>query len=112
MNGPEIERLIQLLGRLPGLGPRSARRVALHLLKKRETLMQPLGTALADAARTIRGCSTCGNLDTIDPCSICARTASPTGSVKRTGGSRQISASCRSVTSCAKTTYLAWGEHR
>ena len=72
MNGPEIERLIQLLGRLPGLGPRSARRVALHLLKKRETLMQPLGAALADAARTIRACSVCGNLDTVDPCSICA----------------------------------------
>ena len=72
MNGPEIERLIQLLGRLPGLGPRSARRVALHLLKKRETLMQPLGMALADAARAIRACTTCGNLDTIDPCSICA----------------------------------------
>ena len=72
MNGPEIERLIQLLGRLPGLGPRSARRVALHLLKKRETLMQPLSAALADAARAIRACSICGNLDTIDPCSICA----------------------------------------
>ena len=72
MNGPEIERLIHLLGRLPGLGPRSARRVALHLLKKREVLMQPLSTALADAARAIRACSTCGNLDTIDPCSICA----------------------------------------
>ena len=72
MNGPEIERLIQLLGRLPGLGPRSARRVALHLLKKRETLMQPLSAALADAARAIRACSTCGNLDTVEPCSICA----------------------------------------
>jgi recombination protein RecR len=72
MNGPEIERLIQLLGRLPGLGPRSARRAALHLLKKRETLMQPLGAALADAARAIRPCSLCGNLDTIDPCSICS----------------------------------------
>jgi len=72
MNGPEIERLIQLLGRLPGLGPRSARRVALHLLKKREVLMQPLSTALADAARAIRPCTICGNLDTIDPCSICA----------------------------------------
>lgn len=72
MNGPEIERLIQLLGRLPGLGPRSARRVALHLLKKRETLMQPLAAALADAARAIRACGVCGNLDTIDPCSICA----------------------------------------
>jgi recombination protein RecR len=74
MNGPEIERLIQLLGRLPGLGPRSARRVALHLLKKREVLMQPLSTALADAARAIRPCSSCGNLDTVDPCSICADT--------------------------------------
>ena len=74
MNGPEIERLIQLLARLPGLGPRSARRVALHLLKKREVLMQPLSTALADAARAIRPCTTCGNLDTIDPCSICADT--------------------------------------
>jgi recombination protein RecR len=71
MTGPEIERLIQLLGRLPGLGPRSARRVALHLLKKREALMQPLSTALADAARAIRPCSICGNLDTTDPCSIC-----------------------------------------
>ncbi len=72
MTGPEIERLIQLLGRLPGLGPRSARRVALHLLKKRETLMQPLSAALSDAARAIQPCSVCGNLDTIDPCSICA----------------------------------------
>jgi len=72
MIGPEIERLIQLLGRLPGLGPRSARRVALHLLKKRETLMQPLSTALADAARAIKPCSACGNLDTVDPCSICS----------------------------------------
>jgi recombination protein RecR len=79
MNGPEIERLIQLLGRLPGLGPRSARRAALHLLKKRETLMQPLGTALADAARTIRACSVCGNLDTVDPCSICADPARDQG---------------------------------
>ncbi|MBS0541970.1 MAG: recombination protein RecR, partial [Proteobacteria bacterium] len=72
MIGPEIERLIQLLGRLPGLGPRSARRVALHLLKKRETLMQPLSAALGDAARAIKPCGTCGNLDTVDPCSICA----------------------------------------
>ena len=71
MIGPEIERLIQLLGRLPGLGPRSARRVALHLLKKRETLMQPLSAALADAALAIKPCTSCGNLDTVDPCSIC-----------------------------------------
>jgi recombination protein RecR len=79
MNGPEIERLIQLLGRLPGLGPRSARRVALHLLKKRETLMQPLSSALADAAQSIRPCTTCGNLDTVDPCSICADTSRDNG---------------------------------
>src|SRR6202008_3810644 len=72
MNGPEIERLIQLLGRLPGLGPRSARRVALHLLKKRETLMPPLRTALPEPARGIRPASPCGNLDTIDPCPSCA----------------------------------------
>ncbi len=72
MNGTEIERLIQLLGRLPGLGPRSARRVALQLLKKRETLMLPLSSALAEAARAIKPCSTCGNLDTVDPCSICS----------------------------------------
>ena len=72
MNGTEIERLIQLLGRLPGLGPRSARRVALQLLKKRETLMLPLAAALADAARAIKPCTTCGNLDTVDPCSICS----------------------------------------
>src|SRR5260221_5544884 len=71
MNGGEIGRLIQLLGRLPGLGPRSARRVALHLLKKRETLMQPLSAALAEAAGAIKPCSACGNLDTVDPCSIC-----------------------------------------
>ena len=71
MIGAEIERLIQFLGRLPGLGPRSARRVALHLLKKRETLMLPLSAALADAARAIKPCTQCGNLDTVEPCSIC-----------------------------------------
>ncbi|MBM3644464.1 MAG: recombination protein RecR [Alphaproteobacteria bacterium] len=74
MGGSEIERLIQLLGRLPGLGPRSARRVALHLLKKRESLMRPLGTALHDAALAIKACSVCGNLDTVDPCGICTDT--------------------------------------
>src|SRR5258708_31562259 len=71
MIGPEIERLIQLLGRLPGLGPRSARRVALHLLEKGETLRQPLRAELADAAVAIKPCTACGNLDTVDPCSIC-----------------------------------------
>jgi len=69
--GPEIERLIQLLSKLPGLGPRSARRAALVLLKKREQLLDPLAGALRDAAAAIRVCETCGNLDTVSPCSIC-----------------------------------------
>ncbi|MGH6932912.1 MAG: recombination mediator RecR [Dongiaceae bacterium] len=68
----DIDRLIQLLAKLPGLGPRSARRAALHLLKRREGLMQPLARALDDAAANIRSCATCGNLDTADPCVICA----------------------------------------
>ncbi len=68
----DVERLIQLLARLPGLGPRSARRAALHLLKKRETLMEPLIQALDTVARTVRTCSVCGNIDTIDPCGICS----------------------------------------
>ncbi len=71
MSGPEIERLIQLLGKLPGLGPRSARRAALHLFKKRESLMQPLMAAMTDAAERVRVCGACGNLDTSDPCAIC-----------------------------------------
>jgi recombination protein RecR len=69
--GPEIERLIQLLARLPGLGPRSARRVALHLLKRRETLLAPLGEALRVANERIVVCRSCGNVDTADPCTIC-----------------------------------------
>ena len=68
----DIERLIQLLAKLPGLGPRSARRAALFLLKKRESLMEPLARALDGAAAHVRACSTCGNLDTSDPCAICA----------------------------------------
>ncbi|MFN4282569.1 MAG: recombination mediator RecR [Alphaproteobacteria bacterium] len=71
MSGPEIERLIQLLAKLPGLGPRSARRAALHLFKKRESLMQPLMAAMTDAADNVRVCSVCGNLDTSEPCAIC-----------------------------------------
>ncbi|MEQ8605054.1 MAG: recombination mediator RecR [Marivibrio sp.] len=67
----EIERLIQLLARLPGLGPRSARRAALELVKKRESLMRPLATALSEAADKVAPCSVCGNLDTTDPCRIC-----------------------------------------
>ena len=69
--GPEIERLIQLLSKLPGLGPRSARRAALALLKKREVLLEPLGTAMRDAAAAIKTCEVCGNLDTSSPCSLC-----------------------------------------
>ncbi|CBI75855.1 recombination protein RecR [Bartonella clarridgeiae 73] len=69
--GPEIERLIQLLARIPGLGPRSARRAALHLIKKKETLLEPLGSALQETANKVRICSVCGNVDTKDPCSIC-----------------------------------------
>jgi recombination protein RecR len=69
--GPEIERLIQLLARLPGLGPRSARRAALHLVKKREQLLGPLADAMATARERIVTCTTCGNIDTSDPCSIC-----------------------------------------
>src|SRR5919201_6209880 len=69
--GPEIERLIQLLARLPGLGPRSARRAALHLIKKRELLMAPLQAALQTALDKITICKTCGNIDTQDPCTVC-----------------------------------------
>lgn len=69
--GPEIERLIQLLARVPGLGPRSARRAALHLIKKKEALLVPLGAAMQDAAEKVRLCSVCGNADTSDPCTIC-----------------------------------------
>jgi recombination protein RecR len=70
--GPgELDRIIHLLARLPGLGPRSARRAALHLLKRREALMRPLADALSDAADKVVACTTCGNLDTIDPCGIC-----------------------------------------
>lgn len=72
MVGPEIERLMQLLSRLPGLGPRSARRVALHLVEKRETLLLPLTQALEAVGETVKTCSVCGNYDSRDPCSICA----------------------------------------
>lgn len=69
--GPEIERLIQLLAKVPGLGPRSARRAALHLIKKKEQLLSPLAAAMGEAADKVRICSTCGNVDTADPCMIC-----------------------------------------
>lgn len=71
VTGPEIERLIGLLAKLPGLGPRSARRAVLQLIKKKETLLMPLAQAMADAAAKARICSACGNVDTRDPCAIC-----------------------------------------
>jgi recombination protein RecR len=70
--GPEIERLIGLLAKLPGLGPRSARRAALALLKRREQLLNPLADALTEAAQRVKTCQACGSLDTQDPCAICA----------------------------------------
>ncbi|MBZ0216095.1 MAG: recombination mediator RecR [Fimbriimonadaceae bacterium] len=70
--GAEIDRLIQLLARLPGLGPRSARRAALHLVKRKDQLLHPLAAAIRDVAETVRECSQCGNVDTVDPCAICA----------------------------------------
>jgi len=69
--GPEIERLIQLLGKVPGLGPRSARRAALHLIKKREQLLSPLTDAMQMAREKIITCETCGNIDTLSPCTLC-----------------------------------------
>lgn len=70
--GPEIERLIQLLSKVPGLGPRSARRAALHLIKKKEQLLAPLASAMGDAVEKVRICSVCGNVDTVDPCMVCS----------------------------------------
>jgi recombination protein RecR len=72
MTQSEIERLIHLLSKLPGLGPRSARRAALYLIKRKESLLEPLAGALGQAAANIRACSVCGNLDTQDPCAVCA----------------------------------------
>jgi recombination protein RecR len=71
-SGPEIEQLIQLLARLPGLGPRSARRAVLHLIKKKEQLMVPLSAALDRAVEAVTVCEVCGNVDTRSPCGICA----------------------------------------
>ena len=69
---PEIEQLIKLLSKLPGLGPRSARRAALDLIKKRDGLMRPLAGAMAEAAEKISTCDSCGNVDAQNPCHICA----------------------------------------
>jgi recombination protein RecR len=75
VTGPEIEHLIQLLSKLPGLGPRSARRAVLQLIQKKETLLSPLALAMAVAVEKACICSTCGNADTQDPCTICCDTA-------------------------------------
>ncbi|GAN53020.1 recombination mediator RecR [Tanticharoenia sakaeratensis] len=72
LGGSDIERLIAMLSRLPGLGPRSARRAALYLLREPQTRLAPLSRAMDSAARSVRTCSTCGTLDTTDPCTICA----------------------------------------
>ena len=71
MGGPEVERLIGLLARLPGLGPRSARRAALRMLQQPQARMLPLAAALQEAAKAVRPCERCGNLDSRDPCGIC-----------------------------------------
>jgi recombination protein RecR len=72
MGGPEVEHLIGLLAKLPGMGPRSARRAALRMLQQPEARMLPLASALAEAARAVKSCADCGNLDSRDPCVICA----------------------------------------
>jgi recombination protein RecR len=72
MASPEIDALTQALSRLPGLGPRSARRAVLHLIKRRETALVPLLSALTAVGERLATCSVCGNVDTTDPCSICA----------------------------------------
>ncbi|MCJ9674372.1 MULTISPECIES: recombination mediator RecR [unclassified Neorhizobium] len=71
VTGPEIEKLIQLLAKVPGLGPRSARRAALHLIKKKEQLLGPLSGAMGEAYDKVKICSRCGNVDTVDPCTVC-----------------------------------------
>ncbi|MCW8862628.1 MAG: recombination protein RecR, partial [Rhodospirillales bacterium] len=71
MSGSDIEHLIRMMAKLPGLGPRSAKRAVLHLIKKRESLMVPLARTMADTAENVRNCSVCGNADTNDPCAIC-----------------------------------------
>lgn len=81
MGGAEVERLIGLMARLPGMGPRSARRAVLRLLQEPETRMAPLAAALTEAARAVRPCSRCGNLDSRDPCAICADPARDAGTI-------------------------------
>ena len=77
--GPELDHLISLLSKLPGLGPRSAKRAALHMLKKRDGLMLPLSRALEEAAEKVTACSVCGNWDSVNPCTICEKEERDTG---------------------------------
>jgi len=77
----EIDQLIELMARLPGLGPRSARRAVLHMLRKRESVMAPLAQALAQVALSARDCSVCGNVSTTDPCAICSDPRRATGEI-------------------------------
>ena len=92
----EIERLIQLLARLPGLGPRSARRAALHLVKKKEQLLAPLAAALTEAHDRIVTCETCGNIDTVSPCTLCRDQCSrPFADLCGGGGRRSLGARAR-----------------
>ncbi len=79
--GAEIERMIELLSKLPGLGPRSARRATLHLVKRRDRLMEPLAQAMAAVSATVRTCRTCDNLTTTDLCTICTDPKRATGSL-------------------------------
>ncbi|MGB0748628.1 MAG: recombination mediator RecR [Magnetospiraceae bacterium] len=79
MPAPDIDHLIRLVGKLPGLGPRSAKRLVLHLLKKRDSVLIPLTRALEETAARVTPCGTCGNLDTMDPCAICADPKRDTG---------------------------------
>ena len=96
--GPEIERLVQLLARLPGLGPRSARRAALHLISKREELLGPLAEAMRVAQERIVTCSVCGNIDTSDPCTICPDARRDRGDDRRRrDGRRSLGAGARGV---------------
>jgi len=79
--GPEILKMIEMIGKLPGLGPRSARRVALHLLKRQDTLLMPLADALAEAASKLQACEVCGNYDTLQPCQLCQATGRDEGAL-------------------------------
>ncbi|PPR09212.1 MAG: Recombination protein RecR [Alphaproteobacteria bacterium MarineAlpha11_Bin1] len=81
MSSKEIELLIQMLSKLPGLGPRSARRAALHLIKYRDSLLEPLASAMARAAVSVTTCGVCGNLDSTDPCTVCADSRRDRGQV-------------------------------